>query len=296
MLAVWATSAFAQPHPDIAPDGRARFQEGLEAAKEGRWEDARLAFTDAYRLTQRASALFNLASAQVKTSHLVEAADSYARYLDMAGVEEHASERSLAEKAIVSLMSRIPKVRFAITNQTAADRLQVDEREIAPGASLSIDPGKHRAVVLRDGTEIADARFELEESVEKEVAIDLPAPESKPPPLASAAPSRAVEASPLVDTARESEQEPARIAPLVIAGAGALVLITSGVLWMIQSGQKSSLDKDLTRDPSTGMITGVSRSSYLSRLDTINHERVASGILAVGGGVLAAGGALWFAW
>src|SRR4051794_12238516 len=79
------TSAFAQPADSAAankvPVARRMYEEGVDAVNKGRWSVAHDRFKASYDLAPRVLTLFNLAGAQAQTGRLVEAAESYRRFL-----------------------------------------------------------------------------------------------------------------------------------------------------------------------------------------------------------------------
>jgi hypothetical protein len=67
--------------PASADQANTLKQQGLRAAKDKNWEVARERFEQSYALDPRPLTLFNLAVAQEHTSRLVDARESYARFL-----------------------------------------------------------------------------------------------------------------------------------------------------------------------------------------------------------------------
>ena len=78
-------SALAQPaDPNSAaklPIARKLYDEGVDAVNKGRWSTAYDKFKASYELVPRPITLFNLAGAQSQTGRLVEAGESYRRFL-----------------------------------------------------------------------------------------------------------------------------------------------------------------------------------------------------------------------
>src|SRR5262245_12068057 len=85
MLALVPASALAQSvDPNSAaklPIARKLYDEGVDAVNKGRWSTAYDKFKASYELVPRPSTLFNLAGAQSQTGRLVEASESYRRFL-----------------------------------------------------------------------------------------------------------------------------------------------------------------------------------------------------------------------
>lgn len=154
-------------------DARRLFEEGLAAARESRWEDARSAFERSLEIVERPSILLNLAGAQAQTGQLVDAAASYRRFLEIARGRD-ARHRTDAEAALRALEARIPRVTLQVDGLAPGDELRIDDQPIgadALAAPLPLDPGAHVATVTRDDAEAARTRFELREGEQRAVAL-----------------------------------------------------------------------------------------------------------------------------
>jgi len=85
VLALAPASALAQSaDPSSAaklPLARKLYDEGVDAVNKGRWSTAYDRFKTSYELAPRPLTLFNLAGAQSQTGRLVEASESYRRFL-----------------------------------------------------------------------------------------------------------------------------------------------------------------------------------------------------------------------
>src|ERR1043165_2669800 len=77
-----ALPAWSQPADDATTtQARARLKEGVEAFDKGRYEEARLAFLQAYTLKKHPSVLLNLAQSTAKSNHPLEAAKYFKQFL-----------------------------------------------------------------------------------------------------------------------------------------------------------------------------------------------------------------------
>src|SRR6476619_7782030 len=65
----------------VTVQARARFKEGVEAFDKGKYEEARLAFLQAYTLKKHPAVLLNLAQSSAKSNHPLEAAKYFQQYL-----------------------------------------------------------------------------------------------------------------------------------------------------------------------------------------------------------------------
>ncbi len=90
---------------DETTDARAKelYENGAELYDEGRYDDAVAAWEEAYRLSGRALLLYNIANAQERAGHYVEALEQLNRYRAFAT----ADERDILDRRIRNLEKRI---------------------------------------------------------------------------------------------------------------------------------------------------------------------------------------------
>ena len=89
------------------------YQDGLRAAQEGRWEEARVAFERSYELSPRDATLLNLATALGETGRFVAAIEAYRRFLARADERTRARGGPAAERAIAELEARLAHVSIS---------------------------------------------------------------------------------------------------------------------------------------------------------------------------------------
>jgi hypothetical protein len=162
------------------PDEAAQqaFHAGVEAARQERWSDALAAFERAYNLSPRPVVLINLASIQVRTGHLIQAAGNYRRILGDPPSADTAVFRRAAADILPSLDARIPRIRLRSTGLSPTDIIQIDGHPAAREALASgqlLDPGEHTLVVQRHGIERARVLFALAERDVRDIHLPLPA-------------------------------------------------------------------------------------------------------------------------
>lgn len=163
-----------------SPDEAAQqaFRAGVDAARQERWTDALAAFEKAYALSPRPVVLINLASVQVRTGHLIQAAANYRRLLGDPPSTETAAFRRAATDVLPSLEARIPRIRLRSTGLSQTDIIQVDGNPVgreALAGGQPLDPGEHTLIVQRDGIERARVLFALGERDVRELSLPLPA-------------------------------------------------------------------------------------------------------------------------
>jgi tetratricopeptide (TPR) repeat protein len=174
----------AEAHTPPSPDppepvdrARALFQQGMQAAEEGRWADALPSFEESYALSGERAALYNVGATLRALGRHVEARDALRRVL--------ADERPLdpALRQEVEAMLADEEARVATLEVTGGAeipslRLQLDARALTlPGTwplELSLDPGLHVLEASAPGR--IEQRWEgrLGSGERRTVALELP--------------------------------------------------------------------------------------------------------------------------
>jgi len=176
-LLLSVTAARAQePTASETALARRQFRDGLAAAQEGNWEEARAAFQNSYELVPRPITLLNLAGALMQVGRIVEAAEGYRRFLREATEGREARLRPDAEQALAEIERRIAHVTLVLMGHEPSDQLTLDGWELsaaALGEALPVDPGEHRLVVTREGNEPIENVFSIDDGGTRTVEVDL---------------------------------------------------------------------------------------------------------------------------
>jgi len=170
------------------------FRSGVAAAREGRWDDARVAFARAYALVPEPLVLVNLASAEAMTGHLVGAAEHYRRFLREADAPPAADSRSAAQDALTRVEGRIAHVTLRAPRLVRGDTLTLDDAPLSAAVldrPLPLDPGQHVARATRGAEPVAEAHFSVTEAQGVTIELDVPAL----PPAPTATPPTALRAN-----------------------------------------------------------------------------------------------------
>lgn len=116
-VALWCTAQAAG-----GDDARARelYENGAILYEEGRYEDAVVAFEQAYRLSGRPALLFNIANALERAGRWSEALDVLSRYRAYAA----ADERETLDRRITNLERRIAETRSTVRPEPAPDKVR----------------------------------------------------------------------------------------------------------------------------------------------------------------------------
>jgi tetratricopeptide (TPR) repeat protein len=181
ILALAPASALAQPtDPNSAaklPIARKLYDEGVDAINKGRWSTAYDKFKASYELVPRPLTLFNLAAAQSQTGRLVEASESYRRFLRDTSDGRLNDERENATSQLEQLDKQIAQVTIEVAHLESDDIILIDEIEFPHSAlhtAIPMNPGQHVARVQRGQNAIANRKITLVSGATESVQIDLP--------------------------------------------------------------------------------------------------------------------------
>jgi tetratricopeptide (TPR) repeat protein len=101
----------------VTREARARFEEGLAYLKANNFEGARVSFAQSYAVLHRPSILWNLALAEEKSGHALEAIGHFKEYLRQFSRED---ESAAAKKHLDDLMAQTGHVEVAASAETQA--------------------------------------------------------------------------------------------------------------------------------------------------------------------------------
>jgi hypothetical protein len=215
LVLAWSGAALAQTDQDRA-QALAMLQAGNDAATDGDWESARVAFARAYALVASTRVLMNLAGAQRHTSHLIDARASYQRWLTDADARDEAY-RANVEQALTEIASEIPQLTVSVVGGRPGDTVDLDGHAIVVGQAIEIDPGPHMLELRRGETTVTQQRVTLDLSERRDVSLEAPSLAPRPTP-------EPVHAAPLVSD-HESTELTAQPWFWAAIGGGAAVVI-----------------------------------------------------------------------
>jgi hypothetical protein len=126
----------------VTEGARQRFQEGVRLYDLKKFEEARVAFLQAYALKHHPAVLLNLAQSELRSHHAVDAARHFSQYLHEA-TDAKPAERKVAEQGLVEARTKTARLQIEV-NVSGADVLVDDESigksplseaiDVAPGA------------------------------------------------------------------------------------------------------------------------------------------------------------------
>jgi hypothetical protein len=189
LLSLQDAPARAQTEPGALERAAARklYDEGRIAAEERRWTEARNAWQQSHALVPNALVLVSLAGAQAQTGQLVQARESYQRFLLQLDAETQHLEAHVRAQ-ISALEARLAHVQL---REAPADaEVVLDGAALAAAlvtTELPVDPGAHVLELRAPGYEPWSAQVTLAEGQHLELAYEgVPLAPSIPKPEASA--------------------------------------------------------------------------------------------------------------
>jgi hypothetical protein len=173
---VHAESADATSAPKVTL-ARQLYDEGVDAFGKGQWSLAYDRFKASYELAPRVLTLFNLAVAQGQLGRLVEATESYRKFLRDTGDGRYPERRTDATSQLEMLGKQIAHLTLDITNLEAGDVVAIDDVEfpqVALHEAIPMNPGPHVARIQRGPAMLATRTVALTSGAAETVHIELP--------------------------------------------------------------------------------------------------------------------------
>jgi hypothetical protein len=141
--------AFAQQDDPVTIQARARFKEGVDYFDKGQYENARLAFLQAYALKKHPAVLLNLAQSSAKAGHALEASKYFQQFLKESS-QVSPEQKQAAEAGLAEVRQKLGRVEIAAP---AGTDISLDDNRVgtAPFADpVDVEVGPH---TLKSSTE-----------------------------------------------------------------------------------------------------------------------------------------------
>jgi hypothetical protein len=320
------TRVFAQDDP-VTTAARARFKEGVDFYDKGRYEEARLAFLQAYALKKHPAVLLNLAQSTLRAGHALEAAKYFQQFLKEAQNVTPA-QRKDAETGLTESRAKLGRIEIVAP---AGTEITLDDKEkigTAPFTEpVDVDPGTH---TLKSPTEAVrvtatagqkvEAKFGAAASVTPAV-VPVPVPTASPPvtsdPAANPPPNNSANVTVGADKSKRTDllTPPETMAPVYIGLAAAGVGLATAIIFAAFKADAQSKADGVANDirtaaarenpprASTGICSDTSASiqqRYGNACRTLrdNNDKVDTNatIANVGVGIMIAGLAFSAGW
>src|SRR5664279_470075 len=322
VMASWAAPALAIDDSSRSA-ARTLVNEGAAHFKEGRFEEARRKFMEAYEVAKVPTVAVWAAQAHDKLGKLVAASELYESALLMqpnelwvGNAQQQAQQK--ARETLKALKPRIPVLKIVLVGANASEvEVTIDNVKVPSGllaVERPVDPGAHAVNATRGGKSVVDmVTLSLEEAEKKIITLQLPDASAPTPAVARIAPaapptgSRPPEQSNLVTTPASSPADSAatvtalqnmgasvssqpaedntqRTLGWVGVGVGAAGLALGTTAAVVVGLKRSSMHSDGCSE-NTCIGTG-----YTGRVDSYNSWRTISTVGFVVGGLGTAAG------
>lgn len=224
--------AVAQDDP-VTMQARARFKEGVDAYDKGQYENARLAFLQAYALKKHPAVLLNLAQSSAKAGHPLEAAKYFQQFLKESTTASP-QQRTDAQSGLAEVRQKLGRIEVVAP---AGTEITLDEKEplgTTPFTDpIDVEPGAHS---LRSPTETVRVTATAGQKVQARfggaqagVPVAPPVSDSPeaPPPAGEASPA------PPVHGAKHTNllAPPANMTPVIIGLAATGVGLAGAIIF-----------------------------------------------------------------
>ncbi len=281
------SSAYA---PNANDQATARLKEGLTLANQGKWEDARLAFVQAYAVIPSVDLLWNLAYAELKSGHAMDALKHFKAY-----------ERD--RKAEAPRIAMLPALREQAYRQIG--RIQIDapsgstvwidgaEPMVASAGPIDVAPGEH-TIAVKSGEHTVERTFSAEAGQVTKMTFSLPEGQ----PSAPNNPTQTQPASP------EQPRTSSSAKYWVVGGFGLAAVATASLavgFGVAASNDQTKVDQfRSTMQPWCDPMTTTSCASWeqwhQAADDQRSHARTANVLFASAGALLVGGAITWLVW
>ena len=252
-----------------------RFDRGVVAYKEQRYEEAVKLFMEADAMSPSSALSFNVARAFEKLEDISGALRWYRDFLRRSPQASNASEVRAKVAELAAALSQRGVQQVSVLSEPPGATVLVDDQNVGvTPVTRDLAPGKHRLLLRLAGYADKSAELRLEPQVPQDVSLEL---------------TRATADRPANGAARTAADQPlvARgprfgAVPYVVMGAGAAGLL--GALGFEIS--RRSADSDAEQAP---------QNQFQGHYDTMESRQTTARVLAgVGGALLVTGGVLFF--
>lgn len=253
-------------------DAKSKFEVGVQAFGERRYEDAVRAFQQADAIEPSAPLSFNIARSYERLNDSSAALRWYRDYLRRS---PQAKNRADVEARVTDLAAAVAKrgvqqISVLSTPSGASVTIDGNSAGVTP-VTLELAPGQHHAVLKLNGYAEALVDFKLEPLVPRDIVGKLE-------PLASVAVKTADQPG---RSKAEAEQRPYGIVPWVVTGAGAVTLL-------------GAVGFEIARRSAETAAETAPQREYQAHYDSMESRKTTARVLlGVGGALVVTGGVLF---
>jgi hypothetical protein len=239
--------AWSQDDP-LTIQARARFKEGVDAFDKGKFEEARLAFLQAYTLKKHPAVLLNLAQSSEKSNHHLEAVKYFQQFLREATTATP-QQRKDAETGLNEARSKVGHIDVVAPPGTEISLDDQGKVGTTPMDPIDVEPGQHTVKSpTQSATVIAVVGQKVEARLMPSSAAAAPAPVPTPPSPAAQAPEAPAAEQPQADTTVHGKStnlfsRPKNMTPVYVGlGVGVSGLVVGGLFAWFRSDAQTKAD------------------------------------------------------
>jgi hypothetical protein len=292
VAAILAAAAPARADDMTTKEAQARFEEGLGRVKDGDFDGARISFAQAYAVLKKPDILWNLALAEQKSGHPVEAIGHFRQLQRDARTD---ADRTNASKHVTELLGQTGHIEVAAVSgaQVSVDGSVVGMAPLAD--QVDVPAGKHHVeAATAQGKKATDIDATLGQVVRVSFLEAAPTVEGKPQPQQPAA-TDAQPSSPAAPETTPATQRGWWTTPRYIGvGAGALAVVGLGmgigfrVASSNDASDVSSIRSTITPGACSGAATSATCTDLQDKINAANTNATLSNVSFVVAGVAAA--------
>jgi hypothetical protein len=220
-----------------------RLSEAQVLALDGKWDDARLAFIQAYAVHPTSVVLWDLALAEIKSDHFADAARHLQQYRKHPSAEQ--DKLSRLQNFLGRAYARIGRLRVEASPSAIlyVDGTKTDWSTEDP---VIVPPGEHN-ISLVHGDQKHDIGLDFDAGTERTIA--QPDPATPVPPVDTAKPSTSASAGALIPDYRAKvtgEHSTARTVALVTGATLTIAAVVTGTVFAVKATRAENRATDLS--------------------------------------------------
>ncbi len=279
--AAFTAPVHAAPDKEELSKARARFQQATELEQAGNWAAALQQFREVGQVRMTPQVRYHIALCEERLGKLVAALGGFE--LALSEAESLGPDfRNEVEGKTNALRERIPKL--VIERGEGAEAATIELDGIALGASsigieVPLDPGPHQITARASGYDVYNETVEVPEKEIKRVSVALNKLAETTNTSGTGDGGQSAPTGPV--------QHPSRIVPYAIGIGGGVLLVTSGIFFLMRQSQINTLNT-LCGGSNCPAMSPEDRSKFnsaqgkLNTYDALMKITVIGGVAAVG--------------
>jgi hypothetical protein len=302
LVALPALGQTPAPH-EAAADAREELKRGFALRKQDQCADAIPHLAESFRLDPQVKALLNLADCEERVGRLVDAGGHWKQARELGEAQGNVAITREAGNRLDALERRIPHLTIVLAPGASASHVTRDGADASPGMRLPVNPGRHVIEVSQEGHETSSTQVTLAEH--DDVRLEVAAGPERHAPVVNASRAEPTSSAAVAPVA-EGPSAPAPVSTPAVAtedaspparGALGYTGIGLGVVGLVGLGA-GAVEYVLSRQSFDDAVTACQPncpSPPAAKLwsQARDETNAATGLLVAGGGVAAAGIALF---